>query len=479
MARYQERSFTAEEITAIVSGVLKGHASSPVCGLVTDSREVRQGNLFLALHGEYQDAHQFIPAAIENGAAAVIADREVSVPEGVALITVPNTLYALAALAKEHKSHVKAPTAVITGSVGKTTTRSLVAAVVREQYRTLATEGNFNNEIGMPQTLFGLNGEEERIVLEAGMNNAGEMHRLSLLAEPDLAIITCIGTAHIGNLGSRAGIRDAKMEVTDGMRPGSVLLIPDNEPLLAEKRAAAEARGIRVLTVGEGKDADFRILEIRESADCVQFDLSEAASGEICRGLTVFQPGHHIAFDAAFAYAAARLWEIGPERIRKGLAAYEPVGMRQKITDADGITIIADCYNASPESMKASLAVLRKRADSSGGRAIAVLGDMLELGDMSTRLHEEVGAAAACADLCFLIGTEAPAMKRGAVAAGMDPSAVFGFDAAQEPAAVAHALLQTVRQGDTVLFKASRGMRFERILRAFEDARQNKENGTK
>lgn len=477
MPIHSERTFSTRQIAATVGGTLYGNADLQVKGIDTDSRKIKPGMLFLALHGEQEDAHRYIPSAIENGAVCIIADRKTQVPDTVALVTVPDTLFALGALAKEHKATHPVPTVGITGSVGKTTTRQLTAAVLSKKYRTLATDGNFNNEIGLPLTLFRLRGDEERAVLEMGMSFAGEMHRLSAIAQPDTAVITCIGTAHIGNLGSREGIRDAKLEIIHGMKPGSVLLIPDCEPLLSEKRAEIEEHGIRVMTVGETADADFRLTDVSVCENETVFSVTVKNGGGTMCDLRIGAVGRHIAIDGAFACAVGFLNGMTPDEIRAGLCDYAPVGMRQKMAVIGGITEIIDCYNASAESMRASLCVLKDRAASDGGRAIAVLGDMLELGAQSAALHESVGTyAAGYCDVCVCVGCEAKKIAEGAVRAGMPESRVFLFPDKDAYNDVAAALCEIVKKGDIILFKASRGMQFERIVEAFDKAREAKGN---
>ena len=401
--------------------------------------------------------------------AAALAQLEC---RSVPLLIVEDTTAALGAAASEIRRRVGAYTAAVTGSVGKTTTKELTAAIFSEHGKTHMTEGNFNNLLGLPLTLMKLRGDEKASVLELGMNAGGEISRLSRVSQPDAAIITCIGRAHIEFFGSREGIRNAKLEIIDGLKEGGLLVLDGDEPLLAPSDPVIAEKKVyerfRVIRVGEGEACDVRLGGSAEKNGGTEFSL--AVGDRTLKDLFIPAIGRHILRDAAYAAAVALFGGAGitEKEIRDGIAGYRPAGMRQRIYEKNGMTVIEDCYNASPESMKASLSVL---SGLSCKRKIAVLGDMYELGSVSEELHREVGRAAAEADpdLLVTVGKNAAGIAAGALAAGLDEKRVLSFpDYSPEDenccASLAGSLGSVLREGDCVLFKASRALKLEKAI---------------
>lgn len=471
-SNFESVCFSAQELAALCAGELLQSTARPVLGIAIDTRRVKNGAAFFALRGENTDGHRYLQNAADAGAAAVITEQPFAPGRDCAVILVRDTLAALGALGKAYKEKFKPYTVCITGSVGKTTTRQLLGAVFSAAAPSLVTAGNYNSEIGLPLTLLGLAPQHRYAILELGMNHAGEMARLSRIARPDLALITNIGTAHLEYLGSRAGIAAAKLEISEGMEKGSRLLIPQDEPLLCDRRAELEARGIVVFTVGEAKNSDFLLTIERSDSNGSAFSLQNTKNGATLPTLFVPEPGRHICLDAAFAAAAGMLCGISADTIRAGLAAYAPAGLRQKRLEIAGVHLIEDCYNASPESMRAALCLLRQLGKD--GKTVAVLGDMKELGKDAPALHEAVGAAAAKlgidALLCF--GPLAENIAAGAKKGGMQT--VLAMEDLSAPEKAAQALLPLLQKGDTVLFKASHSVAIERVADAWAALVQQK-----
>ena len=420
-----------------------------VTNITLDSREVNEGSVFIAVKGDRFDAHDFVPDVLSKGAATAVCERPVEGADPDRVIYVPDTRLALLSLAKYYRAKFDIPVVGLTGSVGKTTTKEMVAAVLSQKFKTLATKGNFNNEIGLPKMCFQLDGSYEAAVFEMGMSGFGEISRLTDTARPTVGIITNIGVSHIEMLGSREGILKAKMEILEGMSPSAPLIINGDNDLLPEG-----VKGIPNPVVVCGiscKDADCRAENIKQGQESMSFVInfrSERHSVELPA------VGMHNVYNACIAFACGMLLGVTPEQAVRGLSEYVPTGMRQKIVRRGGITVIEDCYNASPDSIKASLRVLR---DLDCSRRIAVLGDMKELGSYSRTAHLECGEAVAknSIDVLLAYGPEAKAYVDGAE--GRIPTALH-FDDKRE---LILKLCSMLQEGDAVLFKASRAMKLE------------------
>jgi UDP-N-acetylmuramoyl-tripeptide--D-alanyl-D-alanine ligase len=386
--------------------------------------------------------------------SAVITEEPAPGFDGV---LVPDTLKALGALSAYWKKKVSPRITVgVTGSVGKTTTKDLIASVLKEKYKTHCTAGNFNNHVGVPITLIRIEKDAEAVVCEMGMSARGEIEYLTGLVRPNLAVITNIGTSHMELLGSREGIMEAKLEILSGMEKGSTIVLDGDEPMLRSEKVKKMLSDFRVIYVGFDSGNDVYPLDIYKGSDHLAFDV--IAEGREFR-VKVPALGDHFIKNTLFAAAVGISCGVSDEAIQNGVLAYSPTGLRQKIYHKEQIRIIADCYNASPESMEASLKVLSENE----GRKIAVLGDMLELGCLAQSAHEKVGEIAKkCGvDLLYTYGKVSYHIMQGAIKAGFPKENVINsIDAMQ----LANLLKDEVKAGDTVLFKASRRMKLEEII---------------
>lgn len=416
-----------------------------------DSRDVDENTLFFAIKGERFDAHDFSKQVEENGAAALVCHKKVDV--SCPVIYVEDTKKALLDLSCYYRKKFKDLILIgLTGSVGKTTTKEMTACVMATKYKTLKTEGNFNNEIGMPKTLFRLDESIECAVIEMGMSEFGEISALTNAALPDAAIISNVGVSHIENLGSRDGIFKAKMEMLEGLKKGGPLVLNgDNDKLSTVKNDDFD-----VIFFGiENENAHVRAVDIVEKDLQTEFKVV-GIYGE--QKVTIPTVGIHNVYNALSAICIGANFGISLESAANGLKDYVPSGMRQRIKKIANITFIEDCYNASPDSQKAALNSLCTVAS---GRKIAVLGDMLELGSFTETAHRTVGeyAAEQKIDYLFTFGESSRFMADSAKLSGLEN--VFEFTDKEE---LASALLRTIKDGDTVIFKASRGMKLEEVF---------------
>ncbi len=425
-----------------------------------DSRDVDSNTLFFAIQGERFDGHDFISEVAQKGVGAVVSHKKIEC--SAPLILVDDTKQAFLDFANFYRRIFPELLVVgLTGSVGKTTTKEMTACVLGEKFKTLKTEGNLNNEIGMPKTIFRLDESFGGAVIEMGMDQAGQISALSKSCQPNCAIITNVGVSHIENLGSRDGILKAKLEILDGLPKGApVFLNGDNDKLSTVKN-----NDYKLIFFGiDNKNCDVLAKNIKEKGLSTEF---VAVAGDIRQKITIPTVGIHNVYDALSAFAVGLYYDIEPEKIARGLANYTPSGMRQRIKEINNMTFIEDCYNASPDSQKAGLNSLCKIAK---GRKIAVLGDMLELGSYSETAHRSVGEyAGECQiDMLFTFGEQSKLMADSAVKSGL--KSVFSFT---DKAEITESLKNELKNGDTVLFKASRGMKLEEI---FQDLYKQWEN---
>lgn len=446
-------TLTLSEIARVVDGELFGNGEKIVCGISTDSRKISPEEIFVALRGERFDGHDFIPE-LWGKCSAVITEEPAPDFDGV---LVDDTLKALGVLSAYWKKKVNPRFTVgVTGSVGKTTTKEMIACVLNKKYKTHCTAGNFNNHIGVPITLIRIEKDSEAVVCEMGMSAKGEIEYLSGLVRPNLAVITNIGTSHIEVLGSREGILDAKLEILSGMEKGSTIILDGDEPLFRTEKIQARLADFNVVYVGFDSGCDLYPLDIYKGNEHISFDvISENKEFRV----KVPAIGDHFIKNTLFAVAVGLACGVSEEDIKNGILSYSPSGLRQKIYSKNSIRVIADCYNASPESMDASLKVLNQFE----GRKIAVLGDMLELGDLAQSAHRKVGKTAVelGADKIFTYGKVSYHIMLGAWEAGMEKeNAVNSID----PQGLAELLKEELKPGDTVLFKASRKMKLEEII---------------
>ncbi len=432
-------------------------ADVTITNVVRDAREAKAGSLFVAIQGERFDGHDFIEQAVEHGAAAVLTHRkEETYP--IPALYVEDTRQALLDLAGGYRMQFDCPVVAVTGSVGKTTTKEMIAAVLSERYQILKTQGNLNNTIGMPFTALELTQDTEAAVFEMGMSGFGEIAAMVACGQPNLAVITMIGTSHIEFLGSREGICRAKMEILEGLAArGGIAILNGDEPLLWEQRDRLFGR---IVWFGvENPECMFRAQDISCRDGVLQFTMiTPESSGQV----SIASQGTHNVTNALAAAACGWLLGLEKEEIAAGLAAYRPVGMREKRYEKNGFTIYEDCYNASPDSMEAALKAM---AEMTGERHIAVLGGMGELGDYAAEGHRRAGCTAAkYADMLLTYGENTEYLREGALAAGMDGAHIMDFDS---HAALSDALRTLAQPGDVLLFKGSRSMQMENVLKLF------------
>ncbi len=441
------------EICGAVGGkLLRPGSISPVTSVQTDSRKQAPGSLFIPIKGERFDAHDFIGQAMENGASAVLCEREPERVGCLAAIQVEDTRKALGDLAAYYISTLPAQKIAVTGSVGKTTTKEMVYHVLSQKGQTLKTEGNFNNDIGLPLTVFRLSEEDEYAVLEMGMSHFGEISYLSNIAKPHVGIITNIGHSHIENLGSREGILNAKLELLDGMEKDGTLILNGDDPLLFGRK---DQLPCKTMYFGvENPQCDLLASDIQGQEKQVSFR---------CEGqeYIIHTPGVHNVYNALAAIACGKLMGMEPESIRTGIALYRPYQMRLDIQEnaATGVKVIVDCYNASPDSLRASLQVL---ADYRENRKIAVLGSVAELGKHRDCLLFDIGKNLKNMGIDVLVTTtdDCYAICDGAIGAGFPQAHIHNFTNNTDTNRFLDGFL---RPGDVVLTKGSRIYQLEEV----------------
>lgn len=434
-----------------------------ICCVSTDTRDLPKGCLFVALRGERFDGHDFVKQAIEAGAVAAVTDVPIA---DCPCLVVKHTGRALLRIAGFYRQKFHPTLVGITGSVGKTTTKEMISCVLESQFQTLKTQGNLNNEIGLPKTLFQLEDKHEAAVIEMGMSHFGEISRLSRTAQPSIGVITNIGYSHIENLKTQEGILQAKLEILDGMKEDAPLVVNGDDEFLAPlKRDLSRP----VLTYGmRSEKADVRAVDLVRQAQATTFTIATPDGKRYPVALPC--AGDHNVMNALAAFCVGTLAGIAPEQICRALEQYQTVGLRQNIYRRGAYTIVADCYNASPDSMKAALTVLRDLP--CAGRRVAVLGDMLELGEMSRQLHTLVGdmAAKSEVDALFCFGKEAFYLAQRAA---MQEVSVYHTEDRRE---LCRVIRQYIRPDDTILFKASRGMHLEDCISVIFEQEEDADN---
>lgn len=457
-----EAIITLKKAAAALGGQLVNcpDGNAVITSVSTDTRTISEGALFFALKGENSDGHRYIQMAADKGAICSVADATARVDAVVPLILVKDTSKALLDLAGAYRREFKAPLVAVTGSVGKTSTRGMIASVLSQKYKTLATEGNFNNEIGVPHTLFKMAKTDEIAVIEMGMSNFGELSRITAAAKPDTVVITNVGEAHIENLGSREGILKAKLEVLEGLScDGTVILNGDNDMLYSVNGTL----DFETIYFGTDKSkCDIVAEEIRTYADGSEFKVElDDTIYDVAIGI----PGRHHIYNALSAIVVGMKYNIPIKDIICGIREFMPVGLRQAEVKLDNYTIIKDCYNANPTSMKAGLEVLSLKETK--GRRVACLGDMMELGTISGKAHLDTGKLIPKfnVDVLITVGERAKLIAEGANLAGMDKSQIFSFDDNQ---GLKDNIYSIINKDDVILFKASRSMKLEEVTEFME-----------
>jgi len=460
---------TADDLLAVTGGTLLRHSRRPVRGAAVDSRLVTPGMLFVALPGERTDGHRYLADAAIAGAAALLVERAPDLGAGelpvdalgdVTVIQVPDTLRAMHALAAAWRVRFDPLVVGITGSIAKTSTKEAVAGVLARRFRTLRTEGNQNNEIGLPLTVLRLGPEHEAAVLEMGMYVGGEIRDLAAIGRPSIGIVTAVQPVHLSRIGSLEAIEDAKAELVEALPAavdGGVAILNTDDPRV--RRMAARTRA-RVVGYGFADDADVRAIEVQSAGLAgMRFRL---VTGEGDRPVSIPALGRLAVHNALAATAAGLAAGLALDEIVAGLATPGHAPHRSTVIRAGGVVVIDDAYNASPGSMRAALELL----EGIDGRHVAVLGEMRELGETHDAGHREVGEAAGeLADLLVVVdgepGGPAAGIVEGALAAGLAPDRVIAVGSADGAVEV---LAGRAAPGDVVLVKASRGVELERVV---------------
>lgn len=471
---------TLEKIAAACGGSLCGgelteekRAAESTC-VVIDSRKIEPGGIFIAVRGERVDGHDFISAVAEKGALGVVCEREPAHCE-LPYILVKDSLKALQQIAAFYRSGLSLPVVGITGSVGKTSTKEMLAGVLAQGFSVLKTEGNFNNEIGLPLTVLQIRKEHTAAVLEMGISDFEEMHRLSRIARPDICVITNIGQCHLENLGSREGILKAKTEMLDYMNPrGSIFVNGDDDMLRrvkgnrkgrlgTERTFSYEAEKGGVQHFGRKPENEVYASEVRDRGLLGSHAVLHV--GHLVFPVEISLPGAHMVYNALAAAAVGNALGLSKEQIQKGIAGVQAVGGRSHVIALPSYTVIDDCYNANPVSMEAALSLLATAV----GRKVAVLGDMFELGEEEKVLHERVGAYAveSGVDVLVCVGELSRSMYEAALRENKNPGTMlYYFEKRDE---MLQKLPELIRQGDNILVKASHGMAFQKVVSCLQE----------
>jgi len=452
------RELRLQEVVAACGGAYRGPAEAltrRIAFVTSDSRKAGPDCLFAALRGERVDGHDFMDSAFSKGALAALCTRA---PEDAAqpAVVVASVEEALCALAAYYRRKFDIPVVGVTGSVGKTTTKEMIASVLASRLRVHRTEGNLNNELGVPLTLFGLEEGHEAAVVEMGISHFGEMRRLTEIVRPTVAVITVIGHAHLEFLGDLEGVLRAKSEIIEGMPPEGVVVVNGDDELL--RRAQF---GLCTVRYGLDASCDVRAENVRtlENGTATGFEL---VAGERRFSVRIPAYGSHMVSAALAAAAVGIELGLSDEEIAEGVAGFETVGRRARICRLEQLTLVDDCYNANPDSCAAGLRSLRALE----GRRVCILGDMLELGPDSASLHHGLGRLAAReTELVIACGPQSRHTADGARESAGPGTEVRYFT---EKAALIEELPRLLRPGDVVLIKASRGMHFEDITEAVE-----------
>lgn len=473
--------FTLRDLIEATGGKLMGEGPSldtVITGVENDNRRVKEGFVFFAMVGENNDGHNYVTQALQNGASGCVVSEEpdeggYTIMPGKFAVRVKDTIKAFGDLARWYLKRMHIPVIAVTGSVGKTTTKDMIASVLGMKYKVLKTEGNFNNNIGLPITIFRLDHSYDMAVLEMGMNHLGEIEYLVNIAPPDVAVITNIGEAHIGNLGSKENIFRAKCEIFSGLRKGGTAVLNGDDQYLSTIRDSeipnekVNKRDYQFRWYGETKECDYR-------AENVDTSLPGSVRMQVRTPHGTFPVevpalGHHMLYSVTTALAVADLFDLSVEQEQAGVRSYTSSGKRMTEIDCAGdVRLYDDTYNASPMAMISSLDIM---AGISGKRHIAVLGDMLELGRAEEAYHREVGEHAASLGIDVLI-TVGP---RGAWIAGeAEKGDVAEVIACADLAEAQEAIDRSLVPGSVVLFKASHGMHLEKLVSFTQELAEKK-----
>lgn len=445
----------AELIKAVNGRLLWGTEEQVFTGVTTDSRKVSENNLFIPLKGERFDGHDYIEQCFKAGAAVCLTEKSIPASDGSTAVLVADTAKALRDMAAWHRKKHNIPVVGITGSVGKTSTKDMIACVLSARYKVLKTLGNFNNEIGLPLTLLNLENFHEAAVIEMGMSGFGEISRLTAAAQPQIAVITNIGVSHIEKLGSKEGILKAKLEILEGLKPSGMVVLNGDDTLLKDLKGKI---GFRTVFYGMDGGLDYTARNYESlGEEGTRFDIDIKGR---TYSVSVPVPGIHNVYNSLAAIAVGLEMNIPMDVIIDGIGTYSPGNMRQNIITYKGIKIINDAYNASPQSMQAAINVLEEL--SSKTRGIAILGDMLEMGEMASELHYSVGSFIKDKKIDYLItvGKDSEYITQAVIDSGDQSIKLQHFENNDDALIY---ILNIIRNGDYILIKGSRGMKMEQI----------------
>lgn len=471
------KNMTLEHIAAVCDGTYIGSETDKkheIKGAVIDSRLVEKDYLFIPVRGEKVDGHSFISSVFEKGALAVLSEEQLENPAGP-YILVKSSLDAMKKLAADYRRSLDIKVVGITGSVGKTSTKEMIASVLAQKYNVLKTEGNLNNEIGLPLTIFKIREEHQVAVLEMGISEFGEMDRLATMAYPDICVITNIGLCHLENLITRDGILKAKTESFAHLTPDGIAVLNGDDDKLCEKKivngkpavfygiekeakTAATEEGTKTLAEKVIYATDVEAVGLTGTKAVIHYP-DKKTGEEVTMEVEIPIAGEHNVYNALAAVSVARELGLNSEEMKRGIEAVQTIGGRSNLIHKNGVTIIDDCYNANPVSMKASIDVLSKAP----GRKIAVLGDMGELGAEEKQLHRMVGEhfAGKGIDILYCAGT----LSKEIAEAVQECSSETKVHYYGEKAALIQDLLKEAKSGDTILVKASHFMEFPEIVK--------------
>jgi UDP-N-acetylmuramoyl-tripeptide--D-alanyl-D-alanine ligase len=444
--------FMLKELLGVTNGkLLKKGAAASFSSISTDSRNITKGCLFVPIVGKNFDGHDYIDIALKKGAAGALTSSKVVIKNSGNLILVKDTLVALHLISKAYKNRYKIPFVGVTGSSGKTTTKDMLASILSLAGKTLKTEENFNNEIGVPKTLLNLNRSHKYAVIEMAMQGLGEIKELSNIVEPDVSIITNIGASHMEFLKSEKNVAKAKSEIMAFQNSNDISVLPADDKFFGFLRS--RSRG-KVVSFGIDNDPVVSALNIRYENERSIFAIS---TKEININITLPVPGKHNIYDALAAAAAALALKVPAKFIKKGLEHFKLSSKRSNIINTRKFTLINDTYNANPDSMAAALNVLENYP----GRRIAVLGDMFELGNISKKSHENIGKLVAGLDIDALITV---GKLSNSIASSAKISGMKLVKTVRSNKEAVKTLKRIMRTNDTILIKGSRGMRMEEIV---------------
>lgn len=469
------KNLTAEEIAKVCRAELikiGSPASEIVERISHDSREGGDKTLFCPIVGEKYDGHDFIADAVSAGSQVVLLSSLPENTDGLDFyaIRVEDTVKALGTLAAYYKDFSDATFVAVTGSVGKTTTKEFISAVASASFKTHKTKGNYNNEIGLPLTLFDLSPDDKVSVIEMGMSARGEIEYMSKLVRPDIAVITNIGTSHLAALGTRENICAAKLEIVSGLKKDGSLMLNADEPLLFATRGHVEPEPEFVSVYN--RFGDYRAVNIRYLENGIMYDL--IYNNKAVTNVEIPALGRHNVYNSLIAYAVGVKLGMTDDMIRRGLLTFVSTDKRQNIYDVGGITVIDDCYNASPESMRAAIDVLTSIASRRGVKPCALLGDMLELGEYSRLMHDQLGQYAAQMKVqkLYCYGAMADIVAEAAIKKGVRADNVYVSLDSDNPTEMAKMINSSMQSGDVLLVKASRAVSAERVIEALKKIRK-------